>query len=101
MMVSIWWAAWMFFLGACVGTLVFALMSMTAREGEQGVKDEQAVERDGLGPVKLDEEWTALAGSSSRRAGERKQARDTRGSWNESRLPVAFMVAWARLGQPD
>ncbi len=72
MMVSIWWAVWMFFLGACVGTLVFALMSMTAREGEQGVKEEQAAERDGLGPVKLDEEWSALAGSPLRRAGEKK-----------------------------
>ncbi len=59
MMVSIWWAVWMFFLGACAGTLVFALMRMTTREGEQGVKEEQAVARDGLGPVTLDEEWTA------------------------------------------
>ena len=75
MMVSVWWAVWMFFLGACAGMLVFALMSMTAREGEQGVKEEQAVERDGLGPVKLDEEWTALAGSPSKRAGEKKKHR--------------------------
>jgi len=71
MMVSIWWAVVMFFLGACAGSLVFALMSMTAREGEQGVKEEQAVERDGLAPVKLDEEWSALAGSPSKRTGEK------------------------------
>jgi hypothetical protein len=78
MMVSIWWAVWMFFLGACAGTLVFALMSITAREGEQGVKEEQAVERDGLGPVKLDEEWTALAGSPSNRAGGKKAGKKHR-----------------------
>ena len=78
MMVSIWWAVGMFFLGACAGTLVFALMSMTAREGEQGVKEEQAVERDGLGPVTLDEEWTALAGSPLKRAGEKKAGKKHR-----------------------
>jgi hypothetical protein len=72
MMVSIWWAVWMFFLGACAGTLVFALMSMTAREGEEGVKEEQAVELDRLSGVKVDEEWTALAGSPSKRVGEIK-----------------------------
>lgn len=35
MMVSIWWAVSMFFLGACAGTLVFALMRMATREGEK------------------------------------------------------------------
>ncbi len=78
MMVSIWWAVVMFFLGACAGSLVFALMSMTAREGEQGVKEEQAVERDGLAPVKLDEEWSALAGSPSKRAGEKRAGKKHR-----------------------
>lgn len=71
MMVSIWWPVVMFFLGACGGTLIFALMSVTAREGEQGVKEEHAVERNGLGPVKLVEEWTALAGSPSKPPRER------------------------------
>jgi hypothetical protein len=72
MMMSIWWAVGMFFLGACAGTLMFALMSMTGREGEQGVKEEQAVERYGLGPLDLDEEWTVLTRSPSKRAGEIK-----------------------------
>jgi hypothetical protein len=79
MMVSIWWAVWMFFLGACAGTLMFALMSMTAREREEGVKEEQAFERDVVSGLKsdeewtglkLDEEWTALTGSPSKRVGE-------------------------------
>ena len=52
-------AVGMLFLGAYVGMLVFALMSTAARETEQGVKDEEAVERDGVGPVELDKEWTA------------------------------------------
>jgi hypothetical protein len=68
----------MFFLGACAGTLVFALMSMTAREGEQGVKEEQAVERDGLGPVRLDDEWAVLAGSPSKRGGGEKTGKKHR-----------------------
>jgi len=59
MMVSVWWAVGMLLLGAYVGMLVFALMGMAAREREQGVKDEEAVERDGLGRVNLEEEWTA------------------------------------------
>jgi hypothetical protein len=59
MMVSVWWAVGMFLLGAYAGILVFALMSMAAREREQGIKDEEAVERDGFGPVHLEKEWTA------------------------------------------
>jgi hypothetical protein len=59
MMVSIWLAVGMFLLGAYAGILVAALMRMAAREHEQGVKSEEAVERDGLGPVNLEEEWTA------------------------------------------
>ena len=78
MMVSIWWAVWMFFLGACAGTLVFALISMTAREAEEGVKEERAVERDGLSRVKLDEAWTDLAGSPSKRVGEIKAGKKRR-----------------------
>jgi hypothetical protein len=59
MMVSVWWAVGMLLLGAYAGMLAFALMSMAAREREQGIKDEEAIERDGFGRVKLDKEWTA------------------------------------------
>jgi hypothetical protein len=59
MMVSVWWVVGMFVLGAYAGILVLALMSMAARESEQGVKDAEAVRRDGFGPVKLEKEWTA------------------------------------------
>jgi len=59
MMVSIWWAVGMAVLGAYAGMFVFAVMSMAATQREQGVKDEQAVERDGFGPVDLDKEWIA------------------------------------------
>jgi hypothetical protein len=59
MMISVWWAVGMFLLGAYAGIFVFALMSMAARGHEQDVKDGEAVERDGLGPVSLEEEWTA------------------------------------------
>ena len=58
MMVSVWWAVGTLLLGAYAGILLSALMSMAAREREQGVKAEEAVERDGVGPVKLEEEWT-------------------------------------------
>ena len=60
MMVSVWWAVGMFLLGAYAGIVVSALMGMAAREHEQGVKVAEAVERDGLGPVNLEEEWTAF-----------------------------------------
>jgi hypothetical protein len=59
MMVSVWLAIGMLFLGAYAGMLVFALMSMAARETERRVKDEEAVERDGVAQVDLDKEWTA------------------------------------------
>jgi hypothetical protein len=59
MMVSVWWVVGMFPLGAYAGIVMFALMSMAAREHEQGVEDGKAVERDGLGPVNPEEEWTA------------------------------------------
>ena len=65
MMVSVWWAIGMFLLGAYAGLLVFALMNMAAREHEQGVKDGEAVERDGFGPVNLEEEWTAKGALSN------------------------------------
>jgi len=58
-MVSVWLAVGMLFLGANAGMLVFALMSMAARESERGVKAEESIERDGVGPVDLDKEWTA------------------------------------------
>ena len=59
MMVSVWLAVGILFLGAYVGMLVFALMSTAAREAERRLKDEEAVERDGVAPVDLDKEWTA------------------------------------------
>jgi len=59
MMVSVWWAVGMLLLGTYAGMLLFALMNMAAREREQGIKDEEAVERDGLGPVSVEQEWTA------------------------------------------
>jgi hypothetical protein len=43
MMVSAWWAIGVFLLGAYAGTLVFALMSVAAREHAQGVTEEEAV----------------------------------------------------------
>jgi hypothetical protein len=58
MMVSAWWAIGVFLLGAYAGTLVFALMSVAAREHAQGVKEEEAVGRDGLGPIELEDEWS-------------------------------------------
>ena len=48
----------MFLLGAYAGILVFALVSIAAREYAQGVKEEEVVGSDGLGPIKLDEEWS-------------------------------------------
>ena len=59
MMVSVWCAAGMLLLGVYAGILVFALMSMAARERELGVKDEEALERDGFGTVTLEKEWTS------------------------------------------
>ena len=59
MMVSIWWAVGMFVLGAYAGMLVFALMSVATREEEQGRRTKEAVERDGLAPVELEEDWSA------------------------------------------
>ena len=59
MMVSVWWAVGMLVLGTYAGMLVFALMSMAMREDEQGRRSSEAIERDGPGPVKLEEDWTA------------------------------------------
>ncbi|MDQ2963163.1 MAG: hypothetical protein M3R31_08420 [Pseudomonadota bacterium] len=51
---SIWWVVGAFVLGGYAGMLMFALMSMAARESEQAVKAKEAVERDGLGPANLE-----------------------------------------------
>jgi len=57
-MVSAWWAIGVFLLGAYAGTLVFALMSVAAREHAQGVKEEEATNSasfvDDLGADSLD-----------------------------------------------
>ena len=60
MMVAIWWVVSAFLIGGYAGMLVFALMSMTAREGERAVKADKAVERDRLGPANLEDDWRAL-----------------------------------------
>ncbi len=49
----------MFVLGGYAGMLVFALMSVATREEEQGRRTQEAVERDGLAPVNLEEDWIA------------------------------------------
>ena len=58
MMVSVWWAIGMFLFGAYAGTLLFALVSIAAREYVQGVKEREAVGRDGVGPINVDDEWS-------------------------------------------
>jgi RsiW-degrading membrane proteinase PrsW (M82 family) len=58
-MVSIWWVAWAFLVGGFAGMLVVALAVMMAREGERAVKADEAVQRDGLRPVSLDENWSS------------------------------------------
>jgi len=58
-MVSIWWVIGAFVAGGYAGMLVFALMSMAAREDVQAVKARDALERDGLGPVPLEAHWSA------------------------------------------
>jgi hypothetical protein len=68
MTVSVWWLVAMFLVGGYAGILVFELMSMAARAHEQVVKEGEAVERDRLGPVDQEEEWTRL-GSPVERAG--------------------------------
>jgi hypothetical protein len=45
---SVWWAVGMYLLGAYTGFLVFALMSMAARDDAHGFEAREAVERDGL-----------------------------------------------------
>ncbi len=57
-MVSIWWVIGAFVLGGYAGMLVFALMSMAAREDLQAAKAREAVARDGLGPVPLEAHWS-------------------------------------------
>lgn len=58
-MVSFWWVAVAFLLGGCVGTMVFALMAVASREREREAKADEAIVRDGLGPVKLEATWGA------------------------------------------
>ena len=58
MMVSVWWAIGTFLLGTCVGTLVFALITVAARGQEQSDKEEEAVGREGLGSIKLEEQYS-------------------------------------------
>lgn len=58
-MVSIWWVIGAFVLGGYAGMLVFALMSVAAREDVQAVKARDVVARDGLGPVPLEAHWSA------------------------------------------
>jgi hypothetical protein len=60
MMVSVWWLVAMFLVGAYAVILVFALISMVARAHERVVKEGDAVEHDGLGPVDQEKEWTRL-----------------------------------------
>jgi hypothetical protein len=59
MMVSIWWVILAFVLGGYAGMLVFALMGMAAREEVQGVRANEALEQDSLGPVPLEARWSA------------------------------------------
>ena len=58
MTVSIWWAIGTFLLGTCAGTLVFALINVAARGHEQSDKEEEAVGREGLGSIKLEEQYS-------------------------------------------
>jgi hypothetical protein len=68
MMVSVWLAVGMFLLGAYAGMLMLGLMRMAATEHEQGVKEEETAERDRLGPVNSEEEWTAKVALSNSQA---------------------------------
>ena len=58
-MVSVWWVIGAFILGGYAGMLVFALMSMTAREQDRAGLAEDAAARGGMGPVHLDEHWVS------------------------------------------
>lgn len=58
-MVSLWWVVAAFVLGGWAGMTVFALMAMASREDEDQRRADEALERDGLGPVHLEPTWTA------------------------------------------
>lgn len=46
---SIWWVVGAFLVGSFAGMLLFALMRMAAREGEQAAKAYEAAEGDSFG----------------------------------------------------
>jgi hypothetical protein len=56
-MVSIWWVACAFLLGGLAGLLIFAFVSMAARQDERAVKADEALQRAGLRAVYLEEHW--------------------------------------------
>jgi hypothetical protein len=60
MTVSIWWPLAMFLVGGFAVIVVFTLMNMATRADKRVVKEEAALERDGLDRVELEEEWTRL-----------------------------------------
>jgi hypothetical protein len=57
-MVSIWWVACAFLVGGLAGLLIFAFVSMAAREDERAVKADEALQRKGLRGMNLEEHWT-------------------------------------------
>jgi uncharacterized membrane protein len=57
-MVSIWWVACAFLLGGLAGLVIFAFVSMAAREAERAVKADEALQRTGLRALNLEEHWT-------------------------------------------
>ena len=57
-MVSIWWVVCAFFLGGFAGLAIFAFMNMAAAQNERFAKADEAIERHGLGKVKLGDHWT-------------------------------------------
>ena len=57
-MVSMWWVVCAFLLGGLAGLMIFALVSMAARQGERAIMADEAVQRTGLGTVNLGDYWT-------------------------------------------
>jgi hypothetical protein len=57
-MVSIWWVTCAFLVGGLAGLMIFVFLNMAARQGERVVKAEDALQRQGLAAVNLDEHWT-------------------------------------------
>ena len=58
MTMSVWWAVAAFLAGGWAGMIALALMVMASREHEVRVSAEEALVRDGVGPVKLEPTWT-------------------------------------------